>query len=163
MTRRVLISIDDSVAATAALEYAVPAFGDAELTVLHVCRVEKTDESIRQRALKTECEAERNAATLLAERLFENARKLAEDSETKLTTAIEYGPLAERICAYAEENEIDHIVIGTHGRSGLSRVLLGSVAEGVVRRSSIPITIVPRKPATSGHINEQPSWRSIFQ
>lgn len=143
MTRRVLISIDDSVAATAALEYAVPTFSDAELTVLHVCRVEKTDESITQRALKSECETARQTAEELAERLFENARTLAAQSENTLTTAIEYGQLSERICTYAEENRIDQIVIGTHGRRGLSRFLLGSVAEGVMRRSSIPVTIVP--------------------
>ena len=143
MTRRVLISIDDSVAASAALEYAVPQFRDAELTVLHVCRVAKTDESIRQRALKAECEAQREASRALAERLFKNARELADGSGTKLTTAIEYGSLSDRICTYTEENGIDHIVIGTHGRRGLSRFLLGSVAEGVVRRSSVPVTIVP--------------------
>lgn len=143
MTQKILVSIDDSAPATAALEYAVPQFNDVELTALHVCSVEKTDESIRQRALKAECEAERNAATELAERLFENARELAEKSGATLSTAIEYGTLSERICAYANEHEIDHIVIGTHGRSGLSRLLLGSVAEGVMRRSSVPVTVVP--------------------
>lgn len=143
MTQRVLVSVDDSMPATAALEYAVPQFSGAELTVLHVCRVDETDESVRQRALKDECEAERRAAERLAERLFENARGLAETSGVTLTTAIEYGPLSERICAYADENAINHIVIGTHGRTGLSRLLLGSVAEGVVRRSSVPTTIVP--------------------
>jgi nucleotide-binding universal stress UspA family protein len=143
MTHRVLISVDDSVPSTAALEYAVLQFSDAELTVLHVCRVAKADDSIPQRMLKSEYETARQAAEELAEQLFEIARTLAEQSDKTLTTALEYGPLSERICAYAEENEIDQIVIGTHGRCGLSRFLLGSVAEGVLRRSSIPVTIVP--------------------
>ena len=43
---------------------------------------------------------------------------------------------------YAEENDIDHIVVGSHGRGGVSRMLLGSVAETVARRSSVPVTII---------------------
>jgi len=43
---------------------------------------------------------------------------------------------------YAEESDVDHIVIGSHGRSGVSRILLGSVAESVVRRADMPVTVV---------------------
>jgi nucleotide-binding universal stress UspA family protein len=43
---------------------------------------------------------------------------------------------------YAAEHDIDHIVVGSHGRTGASRILLGSVAETVARRSPVPVTIV---------------------
>jgi nucleotide-binding universal stress UspA family protein len=52
------------------------------------------------------------------------------------------GDPANEIVAYAEETDVDHIVVGSHGRSGLSRVLLGSTAEKVVRRSPVPVTVV---------------------
>ena len=50
-------------------------------------------------------------------------------------------PYAE-ICGYATDTGIDLIVIGTHGRSGLSHVLLGSVAEKVVRKANCPVLTV---------------------
>ncbi|MFW6265865.1 MAG: universal stress protein, partial [Halanaeroarchaeum sp.] len=43
---------------------------------------------------------------------------------------------------YVEETDVDHVVIGSHGRSGVGRILLGSVAERVVRRSPTPVTVV---------------------
>jgi nucleotide-binding universal stress UspA family protein len=46
------------------------------------------------------------------------------------------------ILDYAEGNEVDLIVIATHGRTGLERMLLGSVAERVVRRSPAPTFVV---------------------
>ena len=46
------------------------------------------------------------------------------------------------IIRYAKENDVDLIVLGTHGRSGLAHVLLGSVAERVVRKSPCPVLTV---------------------
>ena len=52
---------------------------------------------------------------------------------------IEFGLPTDRIVHYANENEIDLIVMGTHGRTGLRRVLMGSVAEAVVRKANCPV------------------------
>lgn len=49
------------------------------------------------------------------------------------------------IIAYAEETKADYIVMGTHGRTGLSHIMLGSTAEYIVRHSTIPVLIVPQK------------------
>ena len=46
------------------------------------------------------------------------------------------------IIGFAEDNDVSHIVIGSHGRTGASRVLLGSVAQTVVRRAPTPVTVV---------------------
>lgn len=57
---------------------------------------------------------------------------------------------ADQIVRFAKEENADLIVIGTHGRTGLKRALLGSVAEAVVRRASCPVLIMKqgsRKPA----------------
>lgn len=56
--------------------------------------------------------------------------------------ATEEGHPAEEILKYAQEHGIDLIVMGTHGRRGLNRVLLGSVAEEVVRSANVPIMTV---------------------
>jgi nucleotide-binding universal stress UspA family protein len=51
---------------------------------------------------------------------------------------------ADAVAKYAKEARIDLIVIGTHGRSGMSRLLLGSVAERVVRTAPCPVLTVHR-------------------
>lgn len=69
--------------------------------------------------------------------------------ETKPTIAgvdashvVEYGMASDRIVEYANHHDIDLIVIGTHGRTGLKRVLMGSVAETVVRKAECPVLAI---------------------
>lgn len=57
-----------------------------------------------------------------------------------------YGNPVREICSYARKHSIDLLVLGTHGRTGLSQMLLGSVAERVVRISPCPVLTV-RHPA----------------
>lgn len=52
------------------------------------------------------------------------------------------GSPSRKIVNYAAENDIDVIVMGTHGRSGVDRLLLGSVAERVVRSSTVPVLTI---------------------
>ena len=51
----------------------------------------------------------------------------------------------EEILKFAQDEKVDLIVIGTHGRTGIERVFFGSVAEKVFRRSSIPVFLIPCK------------------
>ncbi len=64
-------------------------------------------------------------------------------ASVRVETAIMGGNPAAQILAYASAHTIDLIVLGTHGRSGVSRVLLGSVAERVTRMSKCPVLTVP--------------------
>lgn len=58
-------------------------------------------------------------------------------------------PIAERIAEQARDWRADLIVIGSHGRSGASRLLMGSTAEQILRRSPVPVLIVkPPAPAS---------------
>lgn len=74
------------------------------------------------------------------ERLAEVATRFGPDLE--VTTATTNGVPARAICAYARRIGADLIVIGTHGRTGVSHALLGSVAEAVVRRAPCPVLTV---------------------
>lgn len=56
--------------------------------------------------------------------------------------AVLFGRAAEQIVGYARDNDIDLVVIATHGRSGLRKVLLGSVAEQVCRRAECPVLTI---------------------
>lgn len=51
---------------------------------------------------------------------------------------------ADRILSYAQRERVDLIVVGTHGHTGVTRVLLGSVAERVARTSTCPVLTVPQ-------------------
>jgi nucleotide-binding universal stress UspA family protein len=58
---------------------------------------------------------------------------------------VERGKTFEVILKVAEEWNADLIVLGTHGRTGLSHLLTGSVAEKVIRHSTLPLYIIPTK------------------
>ncbi len=63
----------------------------------------------------------------------------------KVQTFIEEGNPYETILKIADEWEADLIVLGTHGRTGLSHLLMGSVAEKITRHSTKPLLIIPTK------------------
>lgn len=75
----------------------------------------------------------------------ENATEMLEavaaDHET-VTGEATVGRPARRILAVADEHDVDQILMGSRGRDGAARLLLGSVAETVVRRSPVPVTVV---------------------
>ncbi len=73
----------------------------------------------------------------------EYIEKLARASGVNIQTKVDIGSPAEAILKSADENQMDAIVMGSKGKTGLSKVLLGSVAEKVVRNSKIPVVIVP--------------------
>lgn len=62
-----------------------------------------------------------------------------------VTHFTEYGSTADGIIKCSNEFSASLIVIGTHSRSGLDRLLMGSVAEHVVRHSAVPVLVVPMK------------------
>jgi nucleotide-binding universal stress UspA family protein len=70
------------------------------------------------------------------------ARQTATDHHVAADTAVLHGMSISEIEDFVKRNGSDAIVIGTHGRSGIARALLGSVAEGILRRVSIPVVAV---------------------
>jgi universal stress protein A len=70
------------------------------------------------------------------------AARLEKDG-VKPTVFIRFGKPAEEILTFADENAVDLIVMGTHGRTGLAHLLAGSVTERVVRSSKRPVLTVP--------------------
>jgi nucleotide-binding universal stress UspA family protein len=70
--------------------------------------------------------------------LFEPAWRLGK----QIVTATAEGAPGAQILGYAVEHKIDLIVLGTHGRTGLTHILVGSVAEQVTRQSKCPVVVV---------------------
>jgi nucleotide-binding universal stress UspA family protein len=148
MTRpvtRILVPSDFSEPADAALRYAATLAGDlgASLHLLHVFE----DPYPAGGAFTAELYVP--VAPDLRDQLFEEAQArlrdrvaaLAED-QVEATAEIYSGPTAKAIADYATTEDIDLIVIGTHGRGGMAHLLLGSVAERVVRTAPCPVLTI---------------------
>lgn len=74
--------------------------------------------------------------------LREAARRLADFA---VEYAVRFGNPAEEILEEARESGADLITMATHGRTGVARLLLGSVAEAVLRQSEVPVVLVRQK------------------
>jgi Universal stress protein UspA and related nucleotide-binding proteins len=144
MTERVLVPIDGSESSWAALEHAFEHHGDDPIVVLYVADPSERTYTDRSRGGEDEPDADESTAEYSVEyskELFQTARERADTAGTDVETETTIGSPADAILEHTDDNEIDHIVMGSRGRSGLSRLLLGSVAETVVRRSSVPVTV----------------------
>lgn len=141
MVRRVLTPIDGSEQARAALEYTLEEFAEEAVTILHVIDPREFDVYGGVEGW-IDVDDLREQRRTQAEQLVENARKRAEERGISVDTDVVTGKVERAIVEYATEHDSDLIVLGSHGRSGISRVLLGSVAENVVRRSPVPVTVV---------------------
>lgn len=141
MTESILVPVDGSSQSEVALAHALEKYPDAEITVLHVIDPVGGGYAL-QRGIPTSGEGWYESAQETAEELFEEAGDLAAEYGRSLDTAVEVGRPARTIVEVANEGGYDGIVMGSHGRAGVSRILLGSVAETVVRRSTVPVTVV---------------------
>ncbi len=79
-------------------------------------------------------EASQNALDKLVKEHFEGFKKIV--------TNVFFGNAWPGVCDYAKENDIDLIVVTTHGRTGLSHVLIGSTAERIVQHAPCPVLTV---------------------
>ncbi len=77
-------------------------------------------------------------------RYLDKIREKAEERGVEvILKVVEDRDVHDRIIEYTDDNNIDLLVMATHGRSGIDRFLLGSTTERVIRSSSIPMMIVP--------------------
>lgn len=135
---RILVPIDGSSPADDALAYALEQFTDADIVALYV--MDPVDGAT---AWGPGSAGDWLSATEeRSEAVLENAADVAADAGREITTDSSVGRPAHAIVEYVSEHDIDQIVIGSHGRDGIARVLLGSVAETVVRRAPVPVTVV---------------------
>ena len=147
MSKRILVAVDGSAEAKEALSFAATEWPDAELTALHV--INPADSTTgAEGGFPGAVDQWYDSAEKRGERILKEATE-AVDSD--VDTRLEVGRPTATILAVAngkgspgedEGEPFDHVVLASRGRTGLSRVLLGSVAEGVVRRADVPVTVV---------------------
>ncbi len=155
MFTRILVPTDFSEPSDAALAYArvlAPKFG-ASLHVLHVIEIPGAmmgPEVFIADVPGLQAQLCENAQNRLQEQVTPNDQTLH-----PATANVVFGTSARSILEYAGEKGIDLIVMGTHGRSGLSHLLMGSVAENVVRQAGCPVLTVRRAPVADVRVPEQ--------
>lgn len=141
---RILVPIDFSRPSLEALESALDlaeALG-ATVDVIHVVDVAKL---VQVAGPPTRLETIRHAEHRVAQRRLDKLRRTVEPRRCEIRYALTAGAPHRMILDAARKLGIDMIVMATHGRSGLPRLLLGSVAEKVVRAAACPVlTIRPR-------------------
>lgn len=142
MSKSILVPIDGIPPTIAALNHVLTLEESHKITVLQVCPIVEREDSIRQTVIPDAIEEQREASRQTAERVFSKATDYAVEHDVTLETAIESGHPAKRISAYADANDITRIVIGTQEQSLLSRILLGSLPDEIMKRSSVPVTTI---------------------
>jgi nucleotide-binding universal stress UspA family protein len=138
MYSQILVPTDGSPASDAAIEHAIDLARryDATLHALYV--VDGAAYSTLEAGADVVIDALETEGDAATRRVADAADEAGIDCEMTATSGTAYRSIRE----YVDDHAIDMIVMGTHGRKGLDRYLLGSVTERVVRTSDVPVLTV---------------------
>ena len=141
--RSLLVPIDGSDPSNAACTLGVRLAGDtgASLIFLNVVESDKIIASVMPGQGLADPTPAIESLRLAGAAMLKDAGATAAASGVKATSELLEGDCIETIVDYATSHAVDLIVIGSHGRSGLQRLMLGSVAEGVLRHSTVPVLV----------------------
>ncbi|EMA69080.1 UspA domain protein [Halorubrum aidingense JCM 13560] len=138
MISRVLVPMDESEMAERALRYAFDAHPNAEITVVHV-----VGEPSSMMGGATEIALADDPETAAREHagdLFDRAEEIAAEHDVAIETRVTIGHPARAVINMSDE--FDVVVIGSHSGSLADRLLVGNIAEKIVRGSAVPVTVV---------------------
>lgn len=144
--KHILVTLDGSESAEVAVPHALglAKLSGAEVTLLFVeAPVEYALQTLGQPIYVDEHWETRKAR---AQQYLDSIARRPECRGLRIRSAVEMGPAAETILDYAFRNSVDLIVMATHGRSGLKRWVLGSVADKVLRAADRSVLLVRAYP-----------------
>lgn len=137
---RILVAVDFSATSQQAIRYALLLGPSATLTLLHVYEPPSAIEGIVPGAdYALDSENERRALRAEMDSLV---APLASKQSSRIQIMLDEGPIVDAILKRAITGNCELIVMGTHGKTALKQLLMGSVAEGVVRRAKCPVITV---------------------
>ena len=143
--KKILVAIDFSEHSQRTLRYAVrlAQLMNADLTLLHVFELLEYARAPREDySLNYEEQKQFEIAIDLSGKRLRKLARAIEESGVEVTTSSCTGTPHEQIIKLAKDREIDLIVIGYHGNTGLTHFFLGSTAERVVEFASCPVMVV---------------------
>jgi nucleotide-binding universal stress UspA family protein len=135
---KILVPLDGSILAEAALAKAATFAKDQPGATLVLLRAAEAATLPGADPTEAQVEVVREAEEYLAS----IADRLKREGVTKVETSVWYGKPASAIVEAAQFGKVDLIVMSTHGRSGVGRLILGSVAESVLRGTRTPILLL---------------------
>lgn len=139
--RQIIIATDGSETANEAADFGIEMVGCSGAKIYAVYVIDTTPyrsvplDKIWSDKVLEEFEKEGREATSYIE-------KIGKDAGVEVEVRVLRGNPAEKIVTFAEDNNIDMIIMGSLGKSGYERVLLGSVSEKVIRHAKIPVLVV---------------------
>jgi nucleotide-binding universal stress UspA family protein len=148
MYKKVLVPLDGSALAECTLYHVKNLFKDGSVrnvTLLNVVKVDLPWATIKNARSRQDIDL-----SAIRKPLFIASRKYLADIESQLvskginvkTESLEGNRPADTITEYAQKKGMDMIIIGTHGYTGLKKLMLGSVAFGVLHQSHIPVLLI---------------------
>ena len=147
MYKSILVPLDGSEASDDALQQAIGvARGDT--ATLHLLHVIDSFPVMFELSAQTSFETMKQSLRSWSEGMLETARRKAAEQGVNaqvIGRELVTGRVSDTIVDVAREAACDLIVMGTHGRRGLRRMMLGSDAESVVRTCRIPVLLVPQR------------------
>lgn len=149
MYKRIAVAIDGSETSDMALDEAIKLAGEmgSMLFLIHVCEEPPmmwAPDGMGTVPLQDITKAITNAAKALLESCKERVAKQGVAVETRLVESAG-GRLGGIISEEAQKWSADLLVVGTHGRKGIEHLLMGSVAEGVIRTAPMPVLLFRAK------------------
>ena len=147
---KILVPLDGSPTSMEAADYAImlSTLHHTQIVLLHVLNVAEYYSSLQFFEVKQPIESKEiiEEAKKEANKWFNRVKKKIDEklgTQTKLETYIIISQsTVKSILDFAEEKNVDLIVVGTRGRSGIKKLLLGSTASGIVTYSSCPVIVV---------------------
>lgn len=143
MYQRIMVAVDGSETAQRGLQEAIKLAADqkARLAIVHVIDIVVVNGA--EEFSETYIDSMRQYANETLERARSSAKAAGLEAEVQSPEIVTSGfHVSDKIAQLAEEWKADLLVVGTHGRRGVSRLLLGSVAERIVRMAPCPLLLV---------------------
>ncbi|WP_255197690.1 universal stress protein [Halorarius litoreus] len=142
MPSSLLVTVATETQTEAVAEYVAAAHEGADVTLLHV--VEYTEKKTSpSRGGRDRPDGWYDRAEKDAEALFDLATEHLEDSVATIDTVIEAGDPSTEILSYADEHDVDQLVIGVRKRSPTGKIVFGSTAQDVLLSTTRPVISVP--------------------
>jgi nucleotide-binding universal stress UspA family protein len=139
--KKILIAVDNSEHSKKAVRAGIQLAKKLDAQIALVCGVEYIVTTADNMVMPVEI---LNIQKTEAQKALEEMTKLY-DGTHRVEQFVPEGSAKDEILSVADKWNADIIVIGTHGRTGLSHLLLGSVAEYVVRHAKVPVLVIPLK------------------